>query len=169
MKRRISGRSNPARAAGLWLRCFLGGTMWAVLCLAGLGSAWAQVDVPGPERLTHVQGLVVSPTGKPVADVAITLVRDGKTALETKTDGAGDFRFEHVPAGPYVFRVARTQSSPAAQEIVVTDEIVTHLARKKLYVVLGPGACQDACAAVVTSKKEFDRTIRRNNRHGQGF
>jgi hypothetical protein len=125
----------------------------------------AQVDVPGPERLTHVQGLVVSPTGKPVRDVAITLVQEGKVAVETKTDKAGDFRFEHVPAGTYVFRVARTQYSPAAQDIVVTDEIVTYLERKKLYVVLGPGACQDACAAVVTNKKEFDRTIRKNNRH----
>ena len=164
MKRTALQRSILARAAGLWLRCFLGVAIW-VACVGGTSSANAQVDIPGPERLTHVQGLVVSPTGKPVADVQITLVRDGKVALETRTNGKGNFGFEHVPAGSYTLRVARTEFSPAAQDIVVTDEIVTYLERKRLYVVLGPGACQDACAAVLTSKKEFDQTIRKNNRH----
>lgn len=165
MKRMASGRSILARPAGLWLRCFLGGVIWALVFVGSAGSLNAQVDIPGPERLTHVQGVVVSPTGKPVADVGVTLVRDGKVAAETRTDSRGDFRFERVPAGSYSFRVARTQYSPAVQDIVVTDEIATYLERKKLYVVLGPGACQDACAAVSTSKKEFDRTIRKNNRH----
>ncbi len=125
----------------------------------------AQVDIPGPERLTHVRGFVANPTGHPAADLGITLVRDEHVALQTKTDKSGEFEFEHVPAGAYLFRVERSKDAPAERQIVVTDEIVTVLERKKLYVLLGPGACQDACSAVLTSKKDFDKAVRKNNRH----
>jgi len=161
MKRRVSFRTILARPAGLWLRCFLGG----VICLAVAGPLRAQVDIPGPERLTHVEGYVVSPKGHPAADVGVTLLRDDKPAYQTRTDNVGKFDFEHVRGGSYLFRVERSKDAPAERQIVVTDEIVTALERKKLYVVLGPGACQDACSAVLTSKKDFDRVIRKNNRH----
>ena len=54
---------------------------------------------------------------------------------------------------------------PQLREIVVTDEVVTALERKKLYVILGPGACQDECSLILTSKHDFDREIRKRNRH----
>jgi hypothetical protein len=161
MKRRVSRTSVSARSAGLWLRCFLGGALLA----AGAAPLAAQVDIPGPERITHVAGYVVSPKGHPAADVGITLLRDEKVAYQTKTDKAGEFQFEQVSRGPYLFRVERSKDAPAERQIVVTDEIVTVLERKKLYIVLGPGACQDACSAVFTSKKDFDKAIRKNNRH----
>ena len=161
MKRKVSSRPGLARPAGLWLRCFLGGA----ICLAFTASLNAQVDVPGPERLTHVEGYVVNPTGHPAAELGVTLLRDDKIAYQTKTDKSGLFQFGHVHGGPYVFRVERSKDAPAERQIIVTDEIVTVLERKKLYVILGPGACQDACSAVLTSKKDFDRAIRKNNRH----
>ena len=99
-----------------------------------------------------------------MADVPVKLIRDDKVEAETRTDNSGDFQFERV-SGPYVFRVERTKYAPAERAIVVTDEIVTHLERRKLYVILGPGACQDACSAVLTSKREFDRVIRNRNKH----
>jgi Carboxypeptidase regulatory-like domain len=163
----FSSRRNSriSKQRGFWLRYFLGGVIWMLLCLAAVGSMSAQVDIPGPERLTHVEGIVVNPAGHPAADLGITLVRDDKVAYQAKTDKSGEFRFEHVPAGPYLFRVERSKDAPAERQIVVTDEIVTVLERKKLYVILGPGACQDACSAILTSKKDFDRAIRKNNRH----
>jgi hypothetical protein len=124
----------------------------------------AQIDIPGPERLNHVEGYVVNPVGHPVADLEVTLVRDGKVAYQTKTGKSGEFRFEHV-SGHFTLRVARSEYSPATQEIVVADELVTTLERKKLYVILGPGACQDACSSVFTSKREFDKAIRQKNKH----
>jgi hypothetical protein len=165
MKRRVSYRSVLARPAGLWLRCFLSGTLAMLLCLAGAGVAKAQVDIPGPERLTHIEGIVVNSSGHPAADLAVTLLRDDKVAYRTQTDKSGGFNFEHVAAGPYVFRVERSKDAPAERQIVVTDEIVTVLQRKKLYILLGPGACQDACSAMFTSKKDFDKAVRKNNRH----
>ncbi|WP_162601120.1 carboxypeptidase-like regulatory domain-containing protein [Occallatibacter savannae] len=128
-------------------------------------SCSAQLDIPKPERLTHVEGIVVDPAGHPAADLSVKLLRDDKSVAETRTDTAGEFEFEHVPSGQYTFRIDRSHFAPAARDIVVTDEIVTHLERKKLYVILGPGACQDECSAVLTSKRDFDRTIRKNNRH----
>ena len=107
---------------------------------------------------------VVNPVGHPAIDVEVTLSRDGKVAFKTRTDKTGWFRVEHV-SGPYTFQVARTAYAPALREIVVTDEVVTALERKKLYVILGPGACQDACSLVLTSKHDFDREIHKRNRH----
>ena len=163
MRGRNLGIPVLARPAGLWLRCFLGG----VIYLMAAASLRAQVDMPGPERLTHVGGYVVNSIGHPAADLSVTLLRDNKVAYQTTTDKSGWFQFGRVAAGSYLFRVERSQSAPAERQIVVTDEIVTYLERKKLYVVLGPGACQDACSAVMTSKRDFDKTIRKNNRHGQ--
>jgi len=164
MKRRASWKSILAKPAGLWLRCFLGATIWTVLFLGCEPSFSGQIDIPKPERLTHVEGIVVNSAGHPVADVEVTLTRDEKVEYRARTDGAGSFEFEHV-SGPYLFRVERSEYAPAAREIAVTDEIVTLLQRKKLYVILGPGVCKDACSSVLTSKRDFDRAIREKNRH----
>jgi len=138
--------------------------MWTLLCLGGASPLWAQIDIPGPERLTHVEGYVVNTSGHPAVDLEVTLTQDGKVAFQSRTDKAGAFRFEHV-SGSYVFQVQRSEYAPAAREIVVTDELVTQLQRKKLYVILGPGACKDECSSVLTSKKDFDRAIREKSRH----
>jgi hypothetical protein len=135
-----------------------------LVCLAALRSANAQIDIPGPERLGHVEGYIVNPGGHPAVAVAVMLLRDGKVAFQTRTNQDGWFRFEHI-SGPFTFQVARTEYAPAVRDVVVTDEVVTALERKKLYVILGPGACQDACSSVLTNKREFDREIRKRNRH----
>ena len=153
-----------ARQAGLWLRCFLSGALF----VAGTCSLRAQIDIPGPERLTHVRGYIANSTGHPAANLDVTLLRDERITMKTRTDQSGEFEFEHVPSGAYLLRVERSKDAPAERQIVVTDEIVTVLERKKLYVILGPGACQDPCSAVLTSKKDFDKAIRKNNRPNSG-
>jgi hypothetical protein len=148
---------------GFWLRCFLTGAFWIWLCVAGGSALNAQVDVPGPERLSHVVGIVVNPVGLAAVDVEVTLNANDKVLYQTKTDKSGEFRLDPIK-GQYTFHVVRSEYAPAVRDVVVTDEIVTALARKKLYVVLGSGACADACSAVLTSKKEFDREIRKNKK-----
>jgi hypothetical protein len=149
---------------GFWLRCFLGGAIWTAVILAPRVGLSAPIDIPGPEHLTYVEGLVVNSQGHPVVDVRISLDRDGKVAYQTKTSQSGEFHFDHV-SGAYTFRVARSDYAPAVREIVVTDEIVTRVERKKLYVIVGPGACMDECSAVLTSKREFERDIREKQKH----
>jgi hypothetical protein len=141
-----------------------------VMIIAALAStaslARAQLDIPGPIHLTHVEGYVFNTHGKPVADAVVTLVRDGNVAASTQTDSSGTFRLDTKP-GDYILHVARTQFAPADRDVIVTDEVVTHLERKKLYVVVGPGACKDECSSVLTSKKEFRQLIKRDNAAGQ--
>ncbi|MGA8088122.1 MAG: carboxypeptidase-like regulatory domain-containing protein [Terracidiphilus sp.] len=164
MKRRAISSEISARPAGPWLRCFLSAAFWMLVCVAVARTSFAQVDIPGPERLSHVEGYVVNPVGHPAADVGVTLSRDGKVAFQIRTNKDGWFRFDHVK-GPFTLQVARTEYAPAARDIIVTDEVVTALERKKLYIILGPGACQDACSSVLTSKRDFDREIRQRNKH----
>ena len=159
------GKIGISKQRGFWLRCFLGAVIWGLLCVMGISRLHTQVDIPGPEHLTHVDGHVFDPDGHPVADLEVRLLQDGRVVYRTKTDQSGAFGFGHVAAGSYVFRIERSKYASAERQIAVTEEIVTVLQRKKLFVVLGPGACQDACSAVLTSKKEFDKAMRRNRRH----
>ncbi|HEY1984016.1 MAG TPA: carboxypeptidase-like regulatory domain-containing protein [Terracidiphilus sp.] len=125
---------------------------------------YAQIDVPKALHLTHVGGYVVNSQGKPVVNVEVTLVRDDTVAFITRTDAAGAFDFDHV-SGKYWLRVARSEYAPAVREVTIQNELVTYLERKKLYVIVGPGACMDECSSVFTSKHEFDQAIRKKNRN----
>jgi hypothetical protein len=148
----------------LGFRCFLGRMLVVTLaCATVCGVAHAQqLDKDGPIRLTHVEGVVVNSRGTPAVNVEVTLSQDDKVRASTRTNANGGFRFDHVD-GSYLFRVARTENAPAAHQIVVRAELATYIERKKLYVVLGPGACADECSLVVTSKQEFEHAIRKNS------
>jgi len=164
MRPALNARAGIFRQRGFWLRCFLGWIQLFVLACAGLcGVAHTQqLDVDTPLRLARAEGFVTDSHGKPVTNVEVTLVRDNKVQMSTRTDHAGAFHFDHAE-GSYLLRVARTENAPAAQQIVVRAELGTLLERKKLYIVLGPGACADECSSVYTSKQEFDHAIRKMN------
>ncbi|MGB6194308.1 MAG: carboxypeptidase-like regulatory domain-containing protein [Terracidiphilus sp.] len=132
---------------------------------ATVGSAArTQLESDGPIRLTSVEGVVVDTFGKPAANVNVTLSRDNKVLLSTHTDQKGAFEVDHA-SGEYLFRVERSANAPAAHQIAVHLELVTLVQRKKLYVILGPGACMDACSSIFTTKQEFDKALRKLNRH----
>jgi hypothetical protein len=155
----LSARIGISRQRGFWLRCFLGCMLLAAVACGEVRAQ--QMDKDGPIRLTHVEGVVVNTRGTPAANVEVTLAQDDKVRASTHTDQSGKFRFGHVD-GDYMFRVARTLNAPAAHAIVVRAELATYIERKKLYVVLGPGACADECSLIVTSKDEFEHAIRKN-------
>jgi hypothetical protein len=161
MRRAMSEETGIQPQRGFWLRCFLGWT-WPLLLLTG--SLRAQVDIPKALHLTHVGGVVVNSRGRPVVNVEVTLVRDDTVAFRTRTDGNGAFDFDRA-SGRYWFRVARSEYAPAATEVSVQSELVTYLERKKLYVIVGPGACMDECSSVFTKKHDFDQAIRKKNRN----
>jgi hypothetical protein len=154
-------KTDFAMTAGLRLRCFLGRALGVLaLCLAVCASSQAQLDIPKPMHITHVEGYVANTYGMPVVNAEVTLVQDEQVVYSTRTDADGAFRFDHA-RGHYQFRVARTAYAPAVLELTVTDELVTHLERRKLYVVVGPGACLDACSAVYTTEREYVKAIRK--------
>ena len=155
----LSAKIGISKQRGFWLRCFLGCMLLAaVVCDV---SHAQQLEKDGPIRLTHVEGVVVNGRGTPAVNVEVTLSQDDKVRMSTHTDQSGKFRIDHVQ-GDYMFRVARTVNAPAAHAIVVRAELATYIERKKLYVVLGPGACADECSLIVTSKEEFEHAIRKN-------
>ena len=129
-------------------------------------AAHAQVDIPGPYHVSHLEGLVVNPDGQPVADAAINLTQDGKVIYTTRTDAKGHYDFKHV-SGQFIFRMKVPHYSIVARPVLVRFELATAVRGNALYIILGPGACSDDCSSVFTSKKEFERRIRRNNRHNR--
>jgi hypothetical protein len=158
-------RTGNSQQRGYWLRCFLEQAfLVAILLLTVCAPALAQLETPSPIRLVHVEGKVVNSEGNPAANLEVTLSKDDKVIFSTRTNQSGNFRFDRI-SGIFMFKVARSEFAPAARSIVVRDELVTYLQKKKLYVILGPSACADACSSVLTSKQEFDHIIQKKTRH----
>jgi hypothetical protein len=70
----------------------------ALMCAALAGSAWAVrqiVQLSTPFVARKVDGVVLDPSGAPIADLTVTDLREnwGKVIRTTKTDGQGRFHF----------------------------------------------------------------------------
>jgi hypothetical protein len=133
------------------------------ICIAASAPSFANVESQPPIHLWRLHGLLVTPEGKPLPNVSVTLSRDNKPVAKTTTDTKGEFAFDHV-YGHFQLHIDRTKYSPLDREVVVGIE-TAELARKMLYVIAGPGACADDCSSVFTSKSEFQRKIRENTTH----
>jgi len=162
MKRTVFFRIGIGKSSGALAPLFFGGKVLIALTILGAVAAQAQLDLPGPIHLTHVEGYVFNTYGKPVVHAEVTLVRNSAVAASAQTDGSGAFQFTKA-SGNYTLHVGRTEFAPADRDVIVTDEVVTHLERKKLYIVVGPGVCKDECSSVLTSKKEFQQLMKKNN------
>ena len=114
----------------------------------------------------HAHGYVVDNHGKPVSQARVTLSRNDRIVSETTTDAAGEFRFTHVD-GQYILRIKDAADSPATRQIVVGEAAMLLLHQNTVYVILGPGACAEECSSVFTSKREFDRALRKKNGHSE--
>ena len=89
MNSRAGNSFGTHQQRGFWLRCFLDRATWPLLFLLLSGPASAQLDIPGPVHLTHVEGQVVNSAGQPVANLEVTLNRDNKVAFRTSTSQSG--------------------------------------------------------------------------------
>ena len=165
MTRTASEIPGISKQRSFWLRCFLSPAVLVfAVWLASSGMSRAKVESQGPIHLWRLHGVLVSPEGKPLENVEVTLVRDGAIAYKTQTDSAGQFAFDHV-YGHFQLHIDRTKYSPLDREVIVGIE-TAELSRKMLYVIAGPGACTDDCSSVFTSKNEFQKTIqRKTQRH----
>ena len=151
-----------SRQRGFWLRCFLGHALLAMaVWLAASGQSWCQPESQGPIHVWRLHGILVSPEGQTLPDVAVTLSRDDKLIARTTTDTSGHFAFDHV-YGHFQLHIDRTKYSPLDREVVVGIE-TAELSRKMLYVIAGPGACADDCSSVFTNKNEFQKTIQKRS------
>jgi hypothetical protein len=158
-----TNRTGISRQRGFRLRCFLGLTL-AAFCMGAI--AHAQLDMPKPFRVSHFEGLVMSPYGKPVENADISLTQNGRAVFSTRTDVAGHFKLDDV-AGQFVFRVKTPDYSVVAREVVIGFELATAIHGNRLYVILGPGACSDDCSSVFTRKGDFEKAMRKLARHSR--
>ena len=126
----------------------------------------AQIELPGPFHLSHLQGVVVNQSGMPIEHAEITLVQKEKLAYSTRTDAKGHFEFKGV-TGRYSLRMHLPTYSIVSREVLVGFEILTALEGHRLYVILGPGACSDDCSSVFTSKREFNQALHRMTGHNR--
>jgi carboxypeptidase family protein len=163
MRLTLGERLSSDRQRSFWLRCFLGA---AFLLMAGSFTS-AKVEPQGPLHLWRLHGFYMDPTGNPIANVELSLQRDGAMLYKTKTDAAGWFAFEHV-SGRYTLHIDKTSNySQLSREVIVGLETATILRKNTLYLVAGPGACTDDCSSVFTSKYDYENAIRRNRGHGK--
>ena len=139
-------------------------TIVAMAAMSICAAAYAQLDVPGPTHLWRLKGMVADGLGKPMENVEVTLVRNERVLHTTRTDARGRFAFDHV-SGRYWVRMHPKNFSMVSREVIVGDEALMLLRRKGFYVVLGPGACEDDCSSVFTSKGDFDKAIRKKTQH----
>jgi hypothetical protein len=160
-------KADISRQRGFWLRSFLGKLSTVLMVwLAFYGVSRAQIEVPGPFHLSHLQGVVVNQSGMPIEHAEITLVQNEKIAYSTRTDAKGHFEFKGV-TGRYSLRMHLPTYSIVSREVLVGFEILTALEGHRLYVILGPGACSDDCSSVFTSKREFNQALHRMTGHNR--
>lgn len=83
--------------------------------LVGIGAAAGQAGA----QQSEVQGIVVSGTGTPLEDVAVTLEADGEQRYEGFTDRNGFYRIVGIAPGSYTLRIRRIGYSDREQEITL--------------------------------------------------
>jgi tetratricopeptide (TPR) repeat protein len=90
----------------------------ALICV----SAAAQTALPQRSEQATIQGAVLSPDGKPVADALVRLEHTGVArAVETRTDAAGAFLFSGLQAGSYRVRAEKSGLNSHEASVEITS------------------------------------------------
>ena len=83
----------------------------AVLCVVGLGVAWAQ-----SQSASQIQGTVQDATGAAVPDAVVKATQTDTGAIRTATtSGDGSYVLANLPIGPYRLEVSKTGFSTFVQ------------------------------------------------------
>ena len=129
----MDGRTARRRAVSSGVMARLATLVFSA-CIVGLGS-------PAPARAEgSVAGTVTDAAGAPARGVAITLTSAlGAIAAATRSDDAGGFRFDTVPAGSYV--LSAELSGYATQRRAV--QVASKAALDGLVLELRPGGFRD--------------------------
>jgi hypothetical protein len=61
----------------------------------------ADVCVYKPPKVRRVCGMIVDSDGRPITDVKVTVLKDGMTVKNARTDETGEFDFDGIEAGKY--------------------------------------------------------------------
>ena len=148
-------------AVGSWLS-------WLAVC------SFVVVRRCGIRRTRCICGDCMRVVVNPVGQAALRIVGShtrcamASVAFQTQNRRAGRFRDSTMFTGQFHashVRAGLKSFGCSAGSRRADWRLLRSLERKKLYVILGPGACKDDCSSVLTSKREFDRAIREKNEH----
>jgi hypothetical protein len=90
-----------------------------VLIWVGGKLGFADVCVYKPPKVRHVAGVVVDPSGHPIRGVNITIIRDGASVDNTKTNEAGEFSFNSLKEGTFELSAAATGFRSARYSVLL--------------------------------------------------
>jgi len=122
------------KAAGLWLRCFLGTTM--ILCLGQ--SARANVCVYKTLHMLRVRGNVTDYLGEKIPGAKLVFKNDGKTSLESTADQQGSFNLK-VPPGKYWLTIEAPGFAPGRAYLQVGFGFKSLFHSNSIHMILSPG------------------------------
>ena len=154
-------RSGVARAAGLWLRCFLRAALLLALVTGFCRSTAALATTcPAPEELgvNKLQGAVYGPSGISLPQIHVQLSREGKFVAKTQTDSSGKFGFKIGP-GLYDLELQFFGSKSMDLKVRVGRGHGGLFHPARLRIVLGLSGTR--CGFATTSSKEFKQAIKR--------
>jgi hypothetical protein len=105
------------------------------------------VALPPLKPIHHVCGFVVDPSGEPIPNAKVTILKDGNEVAAMQTNADGRFAFEQLKAGSYSIRVDANGFLSALSSIVLVTPGVA--CKKELGVLLGVGM---GCSIISFSK-----------------
>jgi len=172
MKPPATEKSVFATAAGPRLRCFLGGIlclMVAVVQFLFAAPAVAQADCFGYKTLfvSRVQGRVFDQMAEPVANVEVSLMRDGNVVGEVRTDANGRFTINAVD-GEYKLYAKAPGFMSAYAVLNVGSDLMHALHPSNLWLILGVGM-YEPCPSSTTSHRQFLQIVRPYKQRFQGI
>jgi len=143
------------RTAGPRLRCFLNAGLPLVLA-AGLGGATrahaASACPPPPDMtMSRLQGTVVGPSGVPVPQIVVKVLRDGIPLNQAVTDNKGRFEFKGLAPGNVNVRIQFLGTKSLDLHLRIKRGGLFHTSR--LHVVLGLSGTR--CSFATTSNRQF--------------
>jgi hypothetical protein len=152
-----------SRSAGPWLRCFLTPALALVLAMAWGGAAKAYGAAAAcpviPEMtMSKVQGTVYGPSGIPLSQIVVQLIRDGSPMGQMQTDGKGRFTFKSVGPGNATLHVQFLGTKSLDLKLRVVHHLgLFHTARLRIVLALSGTKCSFA----TTKTKDFKEQMRR--------
>ena len=161
MKNVLDYKVDRIRTAGPRLRCFLTATMLISVLIGSGGAAKGHAATcPAlPEMsLSRLQGTVYGPSGIPVPQVVVQVLRDGKQVAQAQTDDKGKFAFKGITSGNVLVHVQFLATKSLDLNVRVSHR-VEFFRSARLRIVLGLSGTR--CSYASTSAKQFKNEMRR--------
>jgi hypothetical protein len=90
-----------------------------LFCPSAISHASECVAPPPLKPIHHVCGFVVDPSGEPIPNAKVTILKDGNEVATMQTSPDGRFAFEQLKAGKYSMRVDANGFLSALSPIVL--------------------------------------------------